>query len=389
MVIILQFYVQQKKKIYYINKWMVYGVMYLEYQLKFHIRKKKKKRIKLSISGGLCTLVSGIVAECKTLRYLVEDLTVDRNVYIRPPFSLIANTLSVTVVDNVGAVVVENLDNIYDDELIFSVPGTQTFQFQVSTGSSYNIEVVSQPEGQQCTVTENGQGIAYGPVSVSIYCTAGCDVPTWLPQLTALNFSTVLADDLCMIGPQYYWNGQPTCVAGSADTEGVCDHYNYVCPGVLGRTYGSMQAQKEALEEVLRADEFCLLDGEVCDIDNDSCCNPYSQCLWNLEDSFEFESRCTQCKDCDVWLNECDKCKYQPGEAVRSYRCPVQNCEPLTADPVFSPDYWGPYVEYCELNNYIYMNGFVKLLKNFPLYKKVASPKMPDRRDGKDIHCQF
>ena len=31
-----------------------------------------------------------------------------------------------------------------------------------------------------------------------------------------------------MIGPQYYWNGQPTCVAGSSDTEGECDHKNYV-----------------------------------------------------------------------------------------------------------------------------------------------------------------
>ena len=39
----------------------------------------------------ICTLVSGIVAECKTLRYLVEDLTTERNVYIRPPFSLVGN----------------------------------------------------------------------------------------------------------------------------------------------------------------------------------------------------------------------------------------------------------------------------------------------------------
>lgn len=113
------------------------------------------------------------------------------------------------------------------------------------------------------------------------------------------------------------------------------------------------------MEEVLRAEENCLADGAVCDIESDSCCNPYSQCLWNLEDSFEFEARCTQCKDCDVWLNECDQCRYQPGEAVRSYRCPVQNCEPLTAEPVFSPDYWGQYIDYCELNNYIYMNGML------------------------------
>jgi len=242
---------------------------------------------------------------------------------------------------------------------MFTTPGTQTFQFQISTGSSYNIEVVSQPEGQQCTVTENGSGIAYGAVSVSIYCTAGCDAPSWLPQLYALNFSTVLGANICMIGPQYYWNGQPTCVAGSADTEAVCDHTNYVCAGVIGRSYGSIQAQKEALEEVLRAEEQCLTDGEICDIENDSCCNPYSQCLWNLEDSFEFEARCTQCKDCDVWLNECDKCRYQPGEAVTSYRCPVQNCQPLSKEPVYSPSFWGTKVDYCELNIYIYMNGML------------------------------
>ncbi|MFO1394219.1 MAG: hypothetical protein U1F09_10710 [Steroidobacteraceae bacterium] len=84
------------------------------------------------------------------------------------------------------------------DKLAVGSNGSFRFSLEIANGSSYQVLVATQPDGQTCTVT-NGSGVASGNVSsVSISCTTYTYTPRPLPSVyatgKAVNYSPYRAD---------------------------------------------------------------------------------------------------------------------------------------------------------------------------------------------------
>lgn len=303
----------------------------------------------------VCTVMESVVVTCKNLNYVDYDMPTTRMVYQSPAYSLESHTVTVTVVNSDGTVVVNNMNNVNGDQLTFTADGTQTFEFQVSSGSSYNVTLVDSPVDQLCSVAD-GAAAAVGDVNVAVYCTAGCQTPLWLDDLYAVYFPEYLGVDLCMVGNEYYYKSMPICLGGSSNTDATCDNDNLVCAGTFSHTYGDLEAQNAALLEALRTREFCSLDGEACDtLDAESsCCDPYSECLYVMETTIDFSSYCTSCTNCDSLLNDCSYCESIVDQPVVHPRCPPSDC---VVTDVYAPPYVED-IEYCVSDDTIYMNGY-------------------------------
>jgi len=312
----------------------------------------------------VCTLVDTIPVLCKTLYYeLDEDEIPNRSSFLPTDFSTTAYTIEMTVIGNNNTVVLRNMSNTYGDELTFTTPGTKTFLYQVPQGSRFDISVWEQPYGQSCTVSGVYQGSMTADVELNVYCIESCDGPGFVDDLVTHGFPTSLAEDLCVVDEQYYWKGQPLCVAAadySAEND-TCPFSDRVCAGPLGKTYGGFDMQAQVLLEAFGTTDTCKVNGEACHDGLFSCCDPMSECLWRY-DPHEMDSandgffqECTDCGNCDPTLQNCNEiCTRNATDPIYHPRCPPSTCE---VSSVYSPEYFEDDIEYCINGLDYYMNG--------------------------------
>ena len=102
--------------------------------------------------------------------------TANADVTVNVTCSSTTFTISATVSGLAGTVVLQ--DNGSDD-LTFNADGTQPFATKIANNGSYDVEVLTQPSGQNCALSSNHTGAATANVTVTATCSASNTSNEW------------------------------------------------------------------------------------------------------------------------------------------------------------------------------------------------------------------
>ncbi|HEV2401519.1 MAG TPA: hypothetical protein VGS27_31575 [Candidatus Sulfotelmatobacter sp.] len=100
-------------------------------------------------------------------------------------------TISVAVTGLTGALVMQDSKN---DQLTFTTNNTQTFASTFASGSSYSVSVLTQPNGETCTLSSNASGTITSNLTVTASCVNSGN-PTLSISVTGLSGSVMFQDD--------------------------------------------------------------------------------------------------------------------------------------------------------------------------------------------------
>jgi len=185
--------------------------------------------------------------------------------------------------------------------------------------------------------------------------------------LVDAGFPDTLTNDLTICGDEYYYNSKPTCIGASINETDTCPN-DLVCLGTIGRYFGTIEEQVDALQLVLNfPDGTCVANGAPCTggWNSDECCDPYAACVFQPQGSIIFEWSCQLYEDCIP--NSLPFC-VDPSQSFVHGACPPRepesNCTVLDTSYALSPldsqttSDAEPMVEYCRGSDGVYyMNG--------------------------------
>jgi len=184
--------------------------------------------------------------------------------------------------------------------------------------------------------------------------------------LVDAGFPNSLTDDLTVCGDEYYYNSKPTCIGASINETDTCPN-DLVCLGTIGRYFGTIQEQVDALQLVLNfPDGTCVENRESCTgWLSDECCDPYAACVMSRVDGGFFDFYCQLYDECPAQSQ--DQCVHPSQDFVHGAcppREPESTCTVLDTSYALSPlddqttTDGEKMVEYCLGSDGVYyMNG--------------------------------
>jgi len=101
-------------------------------------------------------------------------------------------TISVAVTGLTGTLVVQDSKS---DSLTFTTNSTQTFATSYASGSTYSVNVQTQPAGQTCTLSSNASGTITSNITVTATCANSGNNLTLSLAVTGLSGTVVMQDD--------------------------------------------------------------------------------------------------------------------------------------------------------------------------------------------------
>lgn len=118
--------------------------------------------------------------------------TITSNITVTATCTTNKYTISVAVTGLTGTLVVQDSKS---DTLTFTTNNTQTFATSYASGSTYSVNVQTQPNGQTCTLSSNASGTITSNVTVTATCANSGNSLTLSVAVAGLSGTVVMQDD--------------------------------------------------------------------------------------------------------------------------------------------------------------------------------------------------